>query len=86
MMRAAVDGQFAWRALSDQASHLSQYPAPTVMRFHFTARLLGLVGRIVPQTHIACGPENREPLDLTDASALDVARHEDGYRPAARVA
>jgi DNA polymerase III subunit epsilon len=33
MMRAAVDRQFAWRALSDQAASLAQQPAPTVIHF-----------------------------------------------------
>ena len=33
MMRAAVDGQLAWRALSDQAASLTQQPAPTVIHF-----------------------------------------------------
>ena len=33
MMRAAVDGPLAWRALFDQASNLSQQPAPTVIHF-----------------------------------------------------
>jgi DNA polymerase-3 subunit epsilon len=33
MMRAAVDQQLAWRALSDQAASLSQQPAPTVIHF-----------------------------------------------------
>ena len=32
-MRAAVDRQFAWRALSDQAASLAQQPAPTVIHF-----------------------------------------------------
>jgi DNA polymerase-3 subunit epsilon len=33
MMRAAVDRQRAWRALSDQAASLTQQPAPTVIHF-----------------------------------------------------
>ncbi len=33
MMRAAVDRQLAWRALSDQAASLTQQPAPTVIHF-----------------------------------------------------
>ncbi len=33
MMRAAVDRQIAWRALSDQAASLTQQPAPTVIHF-----------------------------------------------------
>jgi DNA polymerase III subunit epsilon len=33
MMRAAVDRQLAWRALSDQAARLTQQPAPTVIHF-----------------------------------------------------
>ena len=33
MMRAAVDGQLAWRELSDQAASLTQQPAPTVIHF-----------------------------------------------------
>jgi DNA polymerase-3 subunit epsilon len=33
MMRAAVDRQLAWRALSDQAASLAQQPAPTVIHF-----------------------------------------------------
>ena len=33
MMRAAVDGHLAWRALSDQAASLSHQPAPTVIHF-----------------------------------------------------
>src|SRR5437899_404588 len=33
MMRAGVDRQFAWRALSDQAATLTQQPAPTVIHF-----------------------------------------------------
>jgi DNA polymerase-3 subunit epsilon len=33
MMRAAVDGQRVWRALSDQAASLTQQPAPTVIHF-----------------------------------------------------
>jgi DNA polymerase III subunit epsilon len=33
MMRAAIDGPLAWRALSDQASNFSQQPAPTVIHF-----------------------------------------------------
>ncbi len=33
MMRAAVDRQFAWRALSDQAATLARQPAPTVIHF-----------------------------------------------------
>ena len=33
MMRAAVDQQLAWRALSDQAASLTQQPAPTVIHF-----------------------------------------------------
>src|SRR5215813_9445418 len=33
MMRAAVDRQLAWRALSDQAANLTQQPAPTVIHF-----------------------------------------------------
>jgi DNA polymerase III subunit epsilon len=33
MMRAAVDRQFAWRVLSDQAASLAQQPAPTVIHF-----------------------------------------------------
>jgi DNA polymerase-3 subunit epsilon len=33
MMQAAVDRQFAWRALSDQAASLAQQPAPTVVHF-----------------------------------------------------
>ena len=32
-MRRAVDGPLAWRALSEQASNLSQQPAPTVIHF-----------------------------------------------------
>ena len=32
-MRAAVDRQLAWRALSDQAASLTQQPAPTVIHF-----------------------------------------------------
>src|SRR5687768_10590538 len=31
MMRAAVDRQLAWRALSDHAASLTQQPAPTVI-------------------------------------------------------
>src|SRR5205823_146242 len=33
MMRAAVDRQLAWHALSDQAASLAQQPAPTVIHF-----------------------------------------------------
>src|SRR5919108_5977623 len=33
MMRAAVDRQLAWRALSEQAATLTQQPAPTVIHF-----------------------------------------------------
>src|SRR5918912_2620859 len=33
MMRAAVDRQLAWRALSDQATSFTQQPAPTVIHF-----------------------------------------------------
>jgi DNA polymerase-3 subunit epsilon len=33
MMRAAVDRQLAWRALSGQAASLKQQPAPTVIHF-----------------------------------------------------
>ena len=33
MMRGAVDRQFAWRALCDQAASLAQQPAPTVIHF-----------------------------------------------------
>ena len=33
MMSAAVDRQFAWRALSEQAASLTQQPAPTVIHF-----------------------------------------------------
>jgi DNA polymerase III subunit epsilon len=33
MMRAAVDRQLAWRALSDEAASLTQQPAPTVIHF-----------------------------------------------------
>src|SRR5262249_59857259 len=33
MMRAAVDRQLAWRALSDHAAGLTQPPAPTVIHF-----------------------------------------------------
>src|SRR5918993_826484 len=33
MLRAAVDRQLAWRALSDQAAILTQQPAPTVIHF-----------------------------------------------------
>ena len=33
MMRSAVDGRHAWRALSDQAARLTQQPAPTVIHF-----------------------------------------------------
>jgi DNA polymerase III subunit epsilon len=33
MMRAAVDRQLAWRALSDQAARLTQQPTPTVIHF-----------------------------------------------------
>src|SRR5215207_2331165 len=33
MMRAAVDRQLAWRALSGQAARLTQQPAPTVIHF-----------------------------------------------------
>jgi DNA polymerase III subunit epsilon len=33
MMRAAVDRQLAWRALSGQAASLTQQPAPTVIHF-----------------------------------------------------
>src|SRR5215217_5341718 len=33
MLRDAVEGHLAWRALSDQAADLSQQPAPTVIHF-----------------------------------------------------
>ena len=33
MMRAAVDQQLAWHALTDQAASLTQQPAPTVIHF-----------------------------------------------------
>src|SRR5262249_7009651 len=33
MMRAAVDRQVAWRALSDHAASLTQQPAPTAIHF-----------------------------------------------------
>src|SRR5829696_2344151 len=33
MMRAALDRQVAWRALSDQAASFTQQPAPTVIHF-----------------------------------------------------
>ena len=33
MMRAGVDRQLVWRALSDQAASLTQQPAPTVIHF-----------------------------------------------------
>ena len=33
MMRSAVDGRHAWRALADQAASLKQQPAPTVIHF-----------------------------------------------------
>ena len=33
MMRAAVDRQLAWCALSEQAASLAQQPAPTVIHF-----------------------------------------------------
>src|SRR5213076_545637 len=33
MMRAAVDRQLAWRALSVQAARLTQQPTPTVIHF-----------------------------------------------------
>jgi DNA polymerase-3 subunit epsilon len=33
MMHAAVDAQFAWRALSDDAAGLAQQPTPTVIHF-----------------------------------------------------
>jgi DNA polymerase-3 subunit epsilon len=33
MMRSAVDGRFAWRALGDDAASLAQQPAPTVIHF-----------------------------------------------------
>ncbi len=39
----------------------------TEKRFLFTPQLLGLVGRIVPHTHIGCGPKNPEPLTLSPA-------------------
>src|SRR5919108_5008972 len=33
MLRDAVEGNLAWRELSDQAADLSQQPAPTVIHF-----------------------------------------------------
>jgi DNA polymerase-3 subunit epsilon len=33
MMRSAVDGRCAWRALTDEAASLTQQPAPTVIHF-----------------------------------------------------
>src|SRR5688500_12999159 len=33
MMRSAIDGRHAWRALSDQAASLARQPAPTVIHF-----------------------------------------------------
>ncbi|MEQ1910687.1 MAG: hypothetical protein ABMA15_17845, partial [Vicinamibacterales bacterium] len=61
MMRAAVDRQLAWRALSDQAASLTQQPAPTVIHFARFERpfLQALAGESLPLdivcTHdIAC--------------------------------
>jgi DNA polymerase-3 subunit epsilon len=33
MLRDAIEGPLAWRELSDQAAHLTQQPAPTVIHF-----------------------------------------------------
>ncbi|MGE3510152.1 MAG: GIY-YIG nuclease family protein [Vicinamibacterales bacterium] len=50
MMRAAVDGQLAWRALSEHAASLAQQPAPTVIHFaQFELRFLHtLAGDVFP--------------------------------------
>jgi hypothetical protein len=55
MMRAAVDRQFAWRALSDQAASLAQQPAPTVIPFaRFEQPFLRTLAAGLPPLDVVC--------------------------------
>lgn len=55
MMRAAVDRQFAWHALSDQAARLAQQPAPTVIHFaQFEQPFLHLLGAGLVPLDVVC--------------------------------
>jgi DNA polymerase-3 subunit epsilon len=55
MMRAAIDGQVAWRALSEQAANLSQQPAPTVIHFaRFEQPFLRMLAAGVCPLDIVC--------------------------------
>jgi DNA polymerase-3 subunit epsilon len=55
MMRAAVDRQLAWRALSGQAASLAQQPAPTVIHFaQFEQPFLRTLAADVPPLDVVC--------------------------------
>ena len=55
MMRAAVDRQLAWRALSDQAASLTQQPAPTVIHFaRFEQPFLGALSAGLFPLDVVC--------------------------------
>ena len=55
MMRAAVDPQVAWRALSDQAASLTPQPAPTVIHFaQFEQPFLRRLGAGLQPFEVVC--------------------------------
>jgi DNA polymerase-3 subunit epsilon len=55
MMRAAVDRQLAWHALSDQAASLAQQPAPTVIHFaRFEQPFLRTLGAGLVPLDVVC--------------------------------
>jgi DNA polymerase-3 subunit epsilon len=55
MMRAAVDRQLAWRALSDQAASLTQQPAPAVIHFaRFEQPFLHTLGAGLVPLDVVC--------------------------------
>ena len=55
MMRAAVDRQLAWHALSDQAASLAQQPAPTVIHFaQFEQPFLHTLGAGLVPLDVVC--------------------------------
>ena len=55
MMRAAVDRELAWHALSDQAASLAQQPAPTVIHFaRFEQPFLRTLGAGLVPLDVVC--------------------------------
>src|SRR5262245_678204 len=55
MMRAAVDRQLAWHALSDQAASLAQQPAPTAIHFaRFEQPFLRTLGAGLVPLDVVC--------------------------------